>query len=67
MKKYMVTIEEMVSESFEVMAETDEEAQLIAEKKYKSGEFVLEPGNLVCKQMEIQNVTDNYYIDWIEF
>lgn len=66
-KKFIVTIEEMVSQDFEVMAEDDAEARKIAAEKYNNCEFVLEPGNLVCKQMEIHNVTDGYYIDWFEF
>ncbi len=66
-KKYIITIEEMVSGNFEVYAETDEEAENIAIEKYNNGEFVLEPGNLFSKQMEIHNVTDNEYIDWFEF
>lgn len=57
----------MLSETFEVFADNDEEAEKIASKKYKLGEFVLTPGNLVCKQMEIHNVTDNYFTEWAEF
>lgn len=67
MKKFIVTIEEMVSKEFKVLAEDNEEAEKIAAEKYKSGEFVLEPGNLVAKQMEIYNATDDEWTDWIEF
>lgn len=67
MKKFKITIEETVSETFEIIAENDEDARNIAEEKYNLGEFVLSPGNLICKQMEIQNETDNYFIDWIKF
>ncbi len=49
--KYEITIEEMVSEVFEVEADDMKSAMEIAEKKYVSGEFVLEPGNLITKQM----------------
>ena len=59
MKKFNVTIEEMVSQTFEVFAKNDEKAVKIAEKKYASGEFTLYPGNLVCKQMQIQSVDNN--------
>ena len=65
--KFIITIEEMVTEDFEVFAETEEEAIEIATKKYDSGEFVLEPGNLVSKQMKAHNVTDNTNTDWFEF
>ncbi len=57
----------MVSDNFEVYADSDEEAEKIAIEKYNNGEFVLEPGSLVTKQMEIHNITDNEYIDWFEF
>lgn len=66
-KKYNVTIEEMVSETFEVYADDDEQAEMIAKEKYKCEEFILSPGNLVAKQMEIENVTDGYFIEWFEF
>ena len=66
-KKYIITIEEMISQDFEVIAETDEEAASIATEKYSKGEFVLAPGNLVAKQMHIHNLTDNEYTDWVEF
>ena len=66
-KKFIITVEEMVTEDFEVFAETEEEAVEIATEKYNSGEFVLEPGNLVSKQMEVHNVTDDEYTDWFEF
>ena len=39
----------------------------IAIKKYNSGEFVLDPGNLVAKQMEIHDVIEDTYTEWIEF
>ena len=56
MKKYEITIEEIISQTFEVYAENDEKAQEIAERKYKDGEFVLSCGNLIAKQMEIHNI-----------
>ena len=65
--KYTVTIEEIISEDFEVTADTEEEAAKIAEKKYRNGEFVLEPGKLISKQMQINNLTDNEITEWIEF
>ena len=40
--KITVTIEEHISQAFEVEADTLEEAMQIAEDKYRSGEFVLE-------------------------
>lgn len=65
MPKYTITIEEMVSENFEVEAATADEAMEIAEQKYRDGEFVLEPGNLVCTQMAITD-PDEEATEWIE-
>lgn len=67
MKKFSVTIEESVSKSFEVTAESGEEAERIAREKYSSGEFTLCPGNLVCKQMQIQDLSDGLCTNWFEF
>ena len=66
-KRFIISIEETVSKDFEVFAETEEEAGEIASKKYNSVEFVLEPGNLVAKQMQIYNATDDKYTDWFGF
>lgn len=65
MPKYTITIEEMVSENFEVEAATADEAMEIAEQKYRDGEFVLEPGNLVCTQMAITNPSEEA-TEWTE-
>jgi hypothetical protein len=64
--QFKITIEEMVSQSFNVEAETMEEAMETAEAKYKSGEFVLEPGNLVTKQMMAENDNGDS-TEWTEF
>lgn len=65
MPKYTITIEEMVSQDFEVEAATADEAMEIAEQKYRDGEFVLEPGNLVCTQMAITNPSEEA-TEWME-
>ena len=67
MKKFKIIIEEHVSEEFEVEAENMEEAFVIAEKKYYSGEFVLEPGNVSYKLMSGETVDRKESIEWIEF
>lgn len=41
--KYNVTIEQPMCATFEVMAETAEEAEEIATQKYNDGEFVIGP------------------------
>lgn len=53
--KYMITIEETVAKNFEIEANSAEEAYETAEQKYKSGEFVLDPGECQFRQMAITN------------
>lgn len=65
-KKFVITIEETVAQDFEVYADTAEEAMKIAEEKYKNCEFILEPGNLIAKQMAIIN-PDEEETEWVEF
>lgn len=49
--KYTVTIEETVVKNFEVEAESMERAIDAAIINYKSGEFVLDPGEVIHKQI----------------
>lgn len=65
--KYIITIEEMVSQGFTVDAANMEEAMELAEQKYNNGEFILSPGNLVAKQMSGQCLETNETTDWVEF
>lgn len=51
--KYIITIEETVAKDFEVEANDAEEAYEIAEQKYNSGEFVLDPGECQFRQVAI--------------
>lgn len=64
MKKFIIAIEETVSQTFDVLAENVDEALMIAQSKYRKCEFVLEPGELICKQ--IASVGDNP-TEWTEF
>ena len=66
MKKFKITIEETVSEDFEIEATSLEEAMDIAEEQYNNGKLVLECGNVVCKQMQGED-EDGYCTDWCEF
>lgn len=61
---YEVAIKEVVVDTFEVEAESHEEALRLIEEGYSSGEFVLEPGEVEEKLMAIQSP---YTSDWIEF
>ena len=65
MPLYRINIEEMIVDTFEVEADSEDEAMEIAVDNYNSGIFVLEPGNLVAKQMSIE--TDEYTTEWFEF
>lgn len=63
--KITVTIEEHISQAFEVEADTLEEAMQIAEDKYRSGEFVLDDVNVTARLMMAEN---NYETtEWEEF
>lgn len=49
-KTYKVTIEETVSDTFEIIAENDEQARASVEEKYYNGDIVLCPGYLLTKK-----------------
>lgn len=64
--KYTITIEEAVAKDFEVEANSAEEAYGTAERKYKSGEFVLDPGDCQFRQIAITKPSDEA-TEWREF
>lgn len=64
--KYIITIEETIAKDFEIEAESAEEAHKIAERKYKSGKFVLDPGECQFKQIAITSPS-NESAEWVEF
>lgn len=64
--KYTITIEETNAKDFEIEAESAEEAYGIAEQKYKSGEFVLDPGKCQFKQIAITS-SSKEATEWREF
>ena len=65
MKKFTVTIEELISQSFEIEAENEEQAEEIAIAKYKAGEIVLEDASLLEKNIAV--FTDNGFETAIDF
>ena len=65
MKTYRVIIEETISEEFELEAESEKEAISKAMDAYKSGEFILEPGNFEYAQLKVID-EDEKCSEWIE-
>lgn len=61
---FKVTIEESVSDTFDVKASSIEEARKIAIDKYNNNEIVLEPGNLTSKRI---SVCDSKYENQTDF
>jgi len=66
MKVFQICIEETVSQMFSVIAKDNEEAIKIASEKYHDHEFVLNPGELISKQMAII-LPEEQASEWIEF
>ena len=64
---FELTIEEVVSETFIIEANTHEEAVNIAKEQYDKGELVLNPGNLLSKKLAITNDENADSIEWIDF
>lgn len=67
MKEFEITIEETVSQTFTVEANSMEEAMDIANEKYYDGEFVLEPGTLTGKQMMGYDPETDENTNWVDF
>ena len=66
-KVFKITIEEQVSETFEIMATNMDEAMEIAEEQYNNGTIVLEPGNLIAKLMMAEDKKTGECTEWTEF
>lgn len=64
--KYTITIEETVARDLEVEADSAEEAYGTTEQRYKSGEFVLDPGECQFRQIAITKPSDEA-TEWREF
>ena len=66
MTKYTIAIEETIVKEFEVFADNTAVAVRIAEKKYKEGDFILNPGEVQFTQMSVVNPSDET-TEWCEF
>ena len=55
--KFLVNIEEVINQNFEVEAETMEDAVEIAIQKYKSREFMLEECQVLSAMVEVYDET----------
>lgn len=51
--KFLVNIEEVIHQNFEVEAETMEDAVKIVKSAYSNGEMVLENGELISASVEV--------------
>ena len=65
--KVLVTIEETISQSFEVEADSINEALEIAKDKYNAGEFVIESGNVTNKMIQGIAEGSEEGTEWVEF
>jgi len=66
MQKFIFAIEEIAVQEFSLYANDAEEAFEFVEQKYKSGEFVLEPGVVTFKQMALIEPC-NERTEWVMF
>ena len=65
--KFKITIEEHVSQTFEVEATDIGEAMEIAEEKYNNGEFVVESTTPTAKLMMAEDEFGAECTEWEEF
>lgn len=64
--KYAITIEETNAKDFKIEANSANEAYEMAEQKYKTGEFVLDPGECQFRQIAITAPSEEA-TKWQEF
>lgn len=65
--KFKITIEEHISQEFEVEAVDIGEAMEIAQQKYNDGEFVVEPNTPTAKLMMAEDEYGAECTEWEEF
>ncbi len=59
--KFKVTIEEHISQAFEIEAEDEKQAENIAVEKYRNGEFVVDNGSVTAVVLQVGD--DGPWID----
>lgn len=64
---FKVTIEETISETFDIYATNAEEAEMIAINKYNNCDIILSPGELLYKQLVVSDADNNPKTEWREF
>ena len=67
MKKFVVSIEELVCKDFSIEANSMEEAVAIAKSKYANGDFMLDPGDLQKKSIRAYDPETTNNTEWKEF
>lgn len=67
MKTFKITIEETISQAFNIEAETMEEAMEKAERDYNDGYLVVVNGNLTYTQMMAEDEESGEMTEWVEF
>ena len=67
MKAFKITIEEHISQSFNIEANDIEEAMKVAEEKYHNCEVVLEMAEVNAKLMMAEDEETNETTEWVEF
>ena len=63
---FRITIEEDISQTFIVDAESMEEAEEKARNLYKAGRLVLDNANLICTQMMAETMDGSWSTSWNE-
>lgn len=66
MKRFVIAIEETAVQEFTVYANSAEEAMELAGRRYRKGEYVLEPGEVQFRQMAIEE-PKNEAPGWVDF
>lgn len=67
MKKYEVTIEETVNETFEFEVPDDVDIYEYVREHYYNCDIVLEPGECQSRKMKIHNLDEDTMTEWQEF